>query len=96
MSGARTTDVEFGIREWLGELTVGSPAPAVATFDTRVKTPRLPGSAAKAAARLARRLRLDVRDRESFFVGDQDGPLLDGELDRAADWARGLVHDLDD
>lgn len=94
-TGGRSTDLQTGIREWLGALRVGSPAPLAATFDTRVKVPMLPGSAANAAARVLRQLGLNVGDRESFYVEDQDGPLREGELDRAATWGRGLVHDLD-
>jgi flavodoxin len=28
---------------------------------------------------------------EGFYVGDTEGPLLEGELERAADWARQIV-----
>ncbi len=28
---------------------------------------------------------------EGFYVGDTEGPLLEGELDRAADWAKQIV-----
>jgi flavodoxin len=28
---------------------------------------------------------------EAFYVSDTEGPLLAGELERAADWARGLI-----
>jgi len=28
---------------------------------------------------------------EGFYVGDTEGPLLEGELERAADWARKIV-----
>ena len=28
---------------------------------------------------------------EGFFVKDSEGPLLDGELERTADWARGIA-----
>jgi hypothetical protein len=93
-AGGRATDLETGLREWLRVLTVSSRGPATATFDTRVKVPLLPGSAANGAARHLRRLGLAVRDSESFYVEDQDGPLRPGELERAAAWARILVHDL--
>jgi flavodoxin len=68
----------------------GLPA---ATFDTRYDKPRwLTGSA---AVTLARRLsaagaRLVVAP-ESFFVSASEGPLGDGELERAAGWARMLA-----
>lgn len=31
---------------------------------------------------------------EGFFVDDTEGPLLDGELERAADWASGIRDEL--
>jgi hypothetical protein len=66
---------------------------AVATFDTRVDTVRhLPGSAAKKAAKEVRRHHLGrVVASESFYVGDTQGPLLDGELARARAWGEELV-----
>lgn len=78
-----------GIREWLGELhAVTSPVRA-ATFDTRVDKPRLPGSAAKAARHELRSLGYDVSAKaKTFRVTGYEGPLIDGELERAAEWAR--------
>jgi hypothetical protein len=86
--GAQPGHADTGIREWLEAL---EPVEGleVAVFDTRVaKVRRLPGSAARAAARLVSRRHLGrVRSVESFFVGDTAGPLLDGELERARAWA---------
>ena len=81
---------EQGLREWLEALPTGPHPQRIATFDTKVSTVRhLPGSAAKAAAKMARRHGFDrATDTESFYVQDTDGPLLDGELDRAAAWGR--------
>jgi hypothetical protein len=45
----RLVSTEMGLREWLGTLQKGSSRIAVATFDTRISKPRLPGSAAVAA-----------------------------------------------
>lgn len=80
-----------GIREWLDGLPE-SHLP-VATFDTRVgKVKHLPGSAAKKAAKEVRRHHLGrVVDTESFYVDDLEGPLLDGELERAEAWGRSLL-----
>lgn len=91
--GAPPGHTERGIRDWLDELPLRRPGPAVATFDTRVGSMRhLPGSAARSAARLVRRRRLGrLVAAESFYVEDMAGPLLDGELDRAREWARGLA-----
>lgn len=90
--GAPPGHQDHGIRDWLDELPLRRPGPSVATFDTRVGSMRhLPGSAARSAARLVRRRRLGrLVAVESFYVEDMAGPLLDGELDRAREWARGL------
>jgi hypothetical protein len=92
--GATEARVERGIREWLGEVEATAPVD-VATFDTRVggSMRHLPGSASKAAARQVRRHHLGrLVGEESFYVEDSDGPLADGELDRAFAWADSLVH----
>lgn len=83
---------ERGIREWLAALApVTHPVPAVA-FDTRVDSPRLPGSAAKAARHELQSLGFAVDTKaETFRVHGYEGPLLDGELERAITWARGLA-----
>ena len=88
--GAAHGDRERGLREWLEALPSGPHPQRIATFDTKVSTVRhLPGSAAKAAAKLARRHGFDrAADTESFYVADMEGPLLDGELDRATAWGR--------
>lgn len=81
-----------GIREWLSELerpVGGTPA---AAFDTRVDKPRLPGSAAKAARHEMRSLGFSTSEKAiSFRVHGYEGPLLDGELERAAQWAAALA-----
>jgi hypothetical protein len=60
--------------------------------DTRVaKVRHLPGSAAKAAAKHARkRGYAAATEAESFYVEDVGGPLLEGELDRAQAWGEQL------
>ena len=85
--GAVPSVEDLGLREWLAGLPDHLDAP-VATFDTRAaKVRHLPGSAAKAAAKVLRR-RTHVLDRESFYVDDTTGPLLPGELRRAEAWGR--------
>lgn len=76
-----------GIREWLAGLPA-SESVQVATFDTRVgSVRRLPGSAARGAAKQVRRHHLGhLVDEKSFYVEDMQGPLLDGELARAQEW----------
>jgi hypothetical protein len=90
--GAAPDDESRGIREWLNGLPP-TPHVSVATFDTRVdKVRRLPGSAARSASKVVARRRLGrVVGVESFYVDGVDGPLLDGEVERAGDWARSLA-----
>ncbi|MFO7191440.1 MAG: flavodoxin, partial [Thermocrispum agreste] len=78
------------IREWLSGL--GSVTVQAATFDTKISRPRLPGSAARGAARALRRAgcRLVARP-ETFYVEAKAGPLLDGEIDRAKEWGNRLA-----
>jgi hypothetical protein len=98
--GASARHAARGIREWLGEQAAAGTArpraatrPLAAVFDTRVaKVRRLPGSAAKGAAKSLRALGYDLLDRPtSFYVTDVDGPLLEGEEERARAWGDALV-----
>jgi hypothetical protein len=80
-----------GVRGWLHRL----PPPAgtrAAVFDTRIEKPTfLVGSAARSIARrLERRGYELVAPPESFFVVDVEGPLKDGEIERARAWATSL------
>ena len=88
-------DPTIGLREWLEELPEGDDAP-FAAFDTRVDmVRRLPGSAAKAAAKMARKRGYQPLTRpESFYVQDVPGPLLDGEVQRAQVWGAQLAQSL--
>ena len=84
----------IGLREWLAAMPAlhgGSRRVAAAAFDTRVKKPGLPGSAARAAGKRLRRLgyRLVVRP-ASFYVAGIPGPLLPGERERARTWGEKL------
>ena len=90
--GATQGSPQLGLREWLEHLYRGGRSEHVATFDTRVsKVRHLPGSAAKAAAKLVRKLGYStVAQAESFYVDDVSGPLLEGELDRARAWGERL------
>jgi hypothetical protein len=82
-----------GLREWVESVPRQPQARPVATFDTRVTKVRpLPGSAARGAAKVLRRagFRMLVAP-ASFYVGDVEGPLDAGELDRARAWGRALA-----
>jgi hypothetical protein len=85
-------DPGIGLREWLDDLPEGNGNP-FAAFDTRVDiVRRLPGSAAKAAAKVARKRGYQPITRpESFYVEDTPGPLLDGEVQRAEVWGAQLA-----
>jgi hypothetical protein len=77
---------EPGLRTWLRDL---SPAAAhhAAAFDTRLdRSPWLTGVAARGIARRLRRLGMEVIATESFLVEDAEGPLEEGELERARAW----------
>ncbi|MHA6695171.1 flavodoxin family protein [Homoserinimonas sp. A520] len=81
-----------GIREWLNQLDRPSIATPAVAFDTRVDKPRMPGSAAKAAKHELRSLGFDTSvKQETFRVHGYEGPLLDGELERARAWADEVI-----
>lgn len=77
---------------------------AAAAFDTRITEeeftshgrivaalPKVFGYAAEPIAkRLAQKGAELIAQPEGFYVGGTEGPLLDGELERAADWGRAL------
>jgi hypothetical protein len=88
--GAQHGEEVAGLREWLDQLPTAHRGQVVATFDTKVaKMRHLPGSAAKSAAKAASRHGYQRPNLvESFYVQDTEGPLLDGELDRATEWGR--------
>jgi flavorubredoxin len=80
-----------GVREWLG-CAVLSHRVATATFDTRIRRPRVPGSAARAAARRLRKLGgRPVSPPETFWVTDVAGPLVPGEIERAKAWGASVA-----
>jgi hypothetical protein len=80
-----------GLRTWLKALG-HVDGTAAAAFDTRGDAASaLTGSAARGIARRLRHHGYKVADRASFLVDDSEGPLADGELERARDWGRGLV-----
>jgi hypothetical protein len=87
-SGHGATPPRRGAREWLAVLRRPGTAVRAVAFDTRVKKPFVPGSAARAVTQVLRRLGLRMAARpESFWVLDTPGPLRDGEIDRARVWA---------
>jgi hypothetical protein len=80
-----------GLREWLRGLEVPHGTRAAA-FDTRAEgRVALTGSAARGIAKRLRHRGLDVIDSASFLVADAEGPLEDGELERARAWGERLA-----
>jgi hypothetical protein len=79
-----------GIREWIEALRP-APGTAVSAFDTRVRHPRVPGSAARAARKHLRSRGFKAVDPPTtFWVEGVSGPLLDGEEARARTWGADL------
>jgi hypothetical protein len=77
----------IGLREWIDSLPSADHRVGIATFDTRVRHPRLPGSAAKAAGKALKAHGYQlVADPETFDVHGMTGPLYPGEIDRAVEW----------
>jgi hypothetical protein len=95
--GAEQDDERRGLREWLEQLPQSGGDGAVAAFDTRVRRVRhLPGSAARGAVKILRAHGYRATASHSFYVEDVSGPLLPGELDRAAAWGREIASDRAD
>lgn len=82
--------IPSGVREWLD--AGGRARLTVATFDTHVRYPDLPGHASTEIAEKLRKLgcRL-IADPETFHVDGHEGPLLPGELERARAWGERLA-----
>ena len=82
---------EPGLRKWLtgqeGDRT------SAAAFDTRIeKAATLTGAASRGIAKRLRRRGFElIAEPESFFVEDSEGPLAEGEVERARDWGRELA-----
>jgi hypothetical protein len=87
---------KLGVREWI-EGAHPRPGLPVVTFDTRVHVRLLPGSAAASAARSLRHHGFLGADRgETFWVEGTEGPLSEGELDRAVAWGQSLARSTSD
>jgi hypothetical protein len=85
----------IGARGWIDQLPP-CPGARMAVFDTRAHKPELlVGSAAHGIARRVQRrgYRLAVEP-ESFFVDGIEGPLEEGELERAWEWGRTLANEV--
>jgi hypothetical protein len=85
----------IGVREWLEKLQLPAQLPVAATYDTHVDHPRLLRHVGSAAAAITKGLeRLDIETvagPEHFWVAGTQGPLRDGELERARDFGRAIA-----
>jgi len=82
----------IGLREWIDGLSASGGGIALATFDTRIARPRMPGSAARRAEkRLVGLGYRAVTPPKSFWVQGTPGPLAEGEVERATHWAKDLA-----
>jgi hypothetical protein len=80
-----------GLREWLQALPPARLGALAAAFDTRVES-RLAGSAARPASRQLKHRGFGLAGQpESFIVIGSQGPLRQGELDRARTWGAALA-----
>ncbi|GAA3822267.1 flavodoxin family protein [Cellulomonas soli] len=80
-----------GVREWLDLVRTTATGTEAVAFDTRVRKPRVPGSAAHKADKELRRHGFTVADApETFWVEGVTGPLVPGDLRRAQTWGDAL------
>jgi Flavodoxin domain len=85
----------IGARDWIDRLPPHG-GPRVAVFDTRAHKPELlVGSAAHGMARRLHRRGYELAlEPASFFVEGTEGPLEEGELERAWEWGRTLASEV--
>ena len=80
-----------GIRDWLNELPRGEHPQTFAAFDTRMDMPLLTGAASRSATRAAKHLGFTMTKPNSFIVESYEGPLRQGEIERAEAWGAELA-----
>lgn len=77
-----------GVREWIEGLeSIDERVVAISTTTGG----SFAGSAGKAAVKALRRRKIKAERGEDFIVNGTAGPLADGEVERARDWANTLV-----
>jgi flavodoxin len=82
-----------GIRDWIGAIAPHRDRSQFVTFDTRYDKPTwITGSAARrAASKLQKRGFVKLAPSISFFITKSEGPLADGEEERAFEWGEQLA-----
>jgi hypothetical protein len=91
--GAAAERAQLGLREWLESVRFDPEhRPLLVAFDTRVTKVRwLPKAAGPTAVRLGHKRGLPTVGKPvGFLVDDIAGPLVEGEVERAVAWGRGL------
>ncbi len=84
-------EIAAGVREWLKELPAESAGKRAAAFDTRLPS-ALAGGAARGVAHGLRDHGYSLAaEPEGFVVEEADGPLRDGERERARAWGAELA-----
>ena len=90
--GGRPTDA---VRIFIKSIADQAPGMSVATFDTRIKV-KFAKMFGYAAERMAVQFRgygaKVIAPPEGFIVLGRSGPLAEGEIKRARDWASHLLH----
>ena len=93
--GASIADTRTGMREWLESVRNRRSGLTAVAFDTRSSTHRVltrMDHAARTEEQLLTALGAHVvAPAEHFFVSDVQGPLVDGEQQRARRWGQSLV-----
>lgn len=81
-----------GLRDWFDDVAT-LPHASAAAFDTRLGSvaPVMSGRASKGIARRLHRHGLDLVTAPESFLVDADNHLLEGEADRATEWATSLA-----
>ena len=80
-----------GAREWLDRAPLARPGNRAAAFDTRLPS-ALAGGAARPIARQLHRHGYQLAAKpEGFIVTGTEGPLREGELNRARAWGAALA-----
>lgn len=86
---------QMGIREWIAAQQPPQRSVPVATFDTKLVAPRLPGSAAKKAMKRLVELGFQpIAKPETFRVRNNTGPVAESELERARAWGNTLAESV--
>ena len=93
-SPTQNTNSTKAIQEFLSKIPANALKNiSVAAFDTRYSG-RLVGIFGFAAGKIADSLKRNggtlIASPEGFFVEGKEGPLKQGEVERAADWAKGI------